>query len=542
MRLLKIGSSPDCNIVLNNPKVSGLHAEIILLNNGDILLEDKESTNGTYLNNQRIKPYTSVSIKRGDYVRFANETLSWSAVPQLPDNSMYKRIYGIGSNMVYNDIHVAGSNVSRFHATLKIDKRGRAYIEDHSMNGTTVNGVRVMAHQNVRLKRNDAVLVGGVPVDLSKYIKADLWPTVSKALGGVAVVAAIVAIISITVSPYGGGCSRPDTDTIINPPIEALMDATACVIGQYYVDVTIKNNPLDVFLPGVMPKSFRFGFNPNSEQWQLDLPNPATYYGTAFFISPYGELGTNRHVAVPWEYLNKSQVTMIVMQMREQVYSIVNEHRQELQKKDFRNNLYEAVGYEEKVTKQDITVYDILIDQLDHCEYEITGHHAYFGILLAGEFFSTVADLKSCQVIAESGTEKKDVALLRMNTPHTPDQILKKGWYRIENARIDETQLIIPEQLQTIGYPKGLQVGTIIGNGKELNPTLFNCPISRKVDRNEFQVQTVAMGGQSGSPVFDLNRNLVGVLYAGFDNAELTYCCHIKHLLELYENNKWIPR
>ena len=535
MRLLKIGSAPDCDIVLNSPKVSGLHAEITLLNNGDILVEDKDSRNGTFVNNQPVKPFTSISIKRGDYVRFANETLSWAMVPQLPDMSMYKEVHGIGSNMIYNDIHVSGNNVSRFHATLKIDKRGRAFIEDHSLNGTTVNGQKIMAHQNVRVKRNDAVVVGGMPVDLKHYIKPNVGQTILKSLGGVAAVAALVAIL-MRIIPW---ISKPPCED--NPKIGDLMDATACVIGEYYVDVTIKNNPLDVYLPGIMPETFRFGFQNN--QWKLGLPNPCTYYGTAFFISPYGELGTNRHVAVPWEYLTKAQTTLIEMQMREQVYSIVNEHRQELQNKSFRNNLLKTVGYEDQVEDEGISVYDIVVEQLDHCTYEISGHHAYFGILLSGDYFSTVADLKSCQTIAESGTPDRDVALLRLNTPHTPDAIMKnKGWYRICNARIDETQLAMSEPLQTIGYPVGLLVGTIMGNGKELNPTLVNCSMSRKPDKDQFQMQTVAMGGQSGSPVIDKDRNLVGVLYAGIDNSELTYCCNIKHLVALYEEYKYIKQ
>ena len=166
MRLLKIGSSPDCDIVLNSKRVSALHAELIMLNNGDILLEDKGSTNGTFVNNQAIKQGASVSVRRGDFIRFGDMELQWSAVPQPTDNSMFKKIYGIGSNMRYNDIQVTGNTVSRFHATLKIDKQGRAFIEDHSLNGTSINGKRIASHQNVRVKRGDDVVMGGVPVDL----------------------------------------------------------------------------------------------------------------------------------------------------------------------------------------------------------------------------------------------------------------------------------------------------------------------------------------------------------------------------------------
>ena len=54
MRLLKIGRSATNNIVLNSERVSTLHAELILLDSGEMLLVDKSSTNGTFVNNKRI--------------------------------------------------------------------------------------------------------------------------------------------------------------------------------------------------------------------------------------------------------------------------------------------------------------------------------------------------------------------------------------------------------------------------------------------------------------------------------------------------------
>ena len=49
MRLIKIGRDATCDIVLHSNKVSSLHAEITLMNSGDILLEDKGSHNETYI-------------------------------------------------------------------------------------------------------------------------------------------------------------------------------------------------------------------------------------------------------------------------------------------------------------------------------------------------------------------------------------------------------------------------------------------------------------------------------------------------------------
>lgn len=528
MRLLKIGSSPDCDIVLNSRRVSALHAELIMLNNGDILLEDKGSTNGTFVNNQLVKQGASVPVRRGDLIRFADTELQWSSVPQPSNNSMFKKIYGIGSNMRYNDIQVTGNTVSRFHATLKIDKQGRAFIEDHSLNGTSINGKRIAAHQNVRVKRGDDVVVGGVPVDLKPYIKGDIGGIVLKSLAGIAAVAAVLAILWIWPDP------KPK-----NPTIKELMNATSCVIGTYYIDVTIKDNPLNAVLPGLFPDKWRFGYDYSSQQWDLGSSNPCMYYGTAFFISEFGELGTNRHIAVPWEYLTDEQRLLIKLQMREKVNKLVGSHRKEQQESISQNTFMRAVGYE--VEEKENDVWSVIMEELDKCEYVISGKFEYLGILLPGNTFTTSVDLMACQVIAESGDAQKDVALLRLNNHETPLRIAKdRKFYRIENARLDETKLQISESLQTIGYPTGLQIGMELGNGEELNPSHANATMSRKPDNNRFQMQTVAMGGQSGSPVMDADRNLVGVLCSGYRNNEITYCCNIKHLVELYNRYKWV--
>lgn len=68
MKLLKIGSSSSNNIVLHSDFVSSYHAEMILLDNGDIILEDKNSKNGTFVGNQKLTPFFgSISKKRRLY-------------------------------------------------------------------------------------------------------------------------------------------------------------------------------------------------------------------------------------------------------------------------------------------------------------------------------------------------------------------------------------------------------------------------------------------------------------------------------------------
>lgn len=524
MRLIKIGSDSHNDIVLRSNKVSGLHAEIIILNNGDILLEDKGSLNGTFVAGQKIKPDTAVTVHRGDDIRLADTSLDWIQVPMAESNSKYRKLYGIGSNF-RNEIQVSGGTVSRFHATLKEDKQGRTFIEDHSMNGTTVNGKRIAAHQDIRLKPGDEVVVGGIPVDLKSYIRKKPMATVLKALACIAALALLGLGIWWLVGNTGKTKSK-------NPTLDALVQATPCVYGAYYIDVTINDDPFIGVING-WPEVWQFGVDRNGNLKLATMTNvevdPIQFNGTAFFISPYGEMGTNRHIAVPWEYLSKASIGEINQQMQECVGN-TGKLREALLDILSTNVRKKVLSYETAVA---------YLERFSKSGFNISGHFEYLGVILPGHNVSTISDLMSCQVIAESGDPKKDVALIRLNSQQTPEFIVTSGYYNIENARIDETQLKITEdQFRIIGYPGGMQIGFKTGNGEEINPSVHTATLSKVPDDNEFQLQTVGLGGQSGSPIIDSNRDLVGVFYSGLEGNEIAYGCNIKHLVELYNRYK----
>ena len=566
---LRIGSSSENDIVFNSRKVSGRHAEIAVLNNGDILLKDKGSTNGTFVNNQPIQSGVWVPIRRGDLVRFADMELQWASVPQV-DSRLFKSIYGIGKDAHYNEIVVNGNTVSDFHATLKIDKRGHAFIEDHSLNGTTVNGRRIASHQNIPIKRTDDVIVGGIRVNLKQYLKPDIWPVVLKVIGGVAAAAAVVALLVVlikpkdnqeqpiaqttpvlvqpeqeneqvkvvgetpsVVNPSDAGLVQksvePGNASVDNPSIEALMKATVLVYGAYYVDVVIKDNPFKG--RGVKDK-WTFGWD--GTQWDYWESTPYGYWGTAFFISSEGELGTNRHVACPWTEDAEDQYVSVDIKTKMQ--SIINDlctnYSKDVAKRNYMKNRY---GVDVPYDKETAARFDLL----KKSDFEISGHHGFLGIVLPGQNFSSTEDLARCQVIAESGDPKKDVAIIRMNSPRTPDFIMEGGFFRMENARLDETKIKVSEPLSCIGYPTGGTLGFDIGNGMELRPTFTNFTVGKTPDEYQFQVQGVSLGGNSGSPVFDQDRNLVGVLWGGLRRSDnITFICNIKHLNDLYQKHK----
>lgn len=519
MRLLKIGRDASCDIVLQSPKVSALHAEITLLNNGDILLVDKESRNGTYIMNQRIKPNTSVNIKRGDAVRFADVELIWSQVPMPESTSNLKAIYGIGTNNL-NEIQLSSNTVSRYHATLRIDKSNKATLEDHSKNGTTINGHKIAPFRQVPVKRGDSVVCGGVPVDLKPYIPVSLTKIVTY-IAAVAIIAGLVFIPIASIPwPFTGKIS-PKTD-------KALENATACVYGGFYYVVTVNDDPFKQRFND-WPEKFYFSKDEKGNFVFSVSPSelrPIVYSGTAFFISKNGELGTNRHIAVPWEERSEIDDDAI---------------RQMMQTIRDGTSGYVASLLGLFITKDLISQEDAIacMNRYRNSDITISGEFSYLGIGLTNTKVESYGDLNPCQVIAESGNPKKDVALIRLKTRHTPDYLVEEGAiFDISQARIDASKLQSDEDLFTIGYPWGMSVSNQLNDGKELHPTKHRVNISRNADDNAFQIQANSKGGQSGSPVFDKKHRLVGVLFGGYNNSDFTYCCNIKHLVELYQKNK----
>ncbi|MDI3477672.1 MAG: hypothetical protein PWQ59_1197 [Thermoanaerobacterium sp.] len=65
-----IGRADDCDIVVENPYVSSKHA-MIRKKGKKFVIQDLNSTNGTYVNGKRVK--NIARIKNNDVIKFGNE-------------------------------------------------------------------------------------------------------------------------------------------------------------------------------------------------------------------------------------------------------------------------------------------------------------------------------------------------------------------------------------------------------------------------------------------------------------------------------------
>src|SRR5258708_4380216 len=156
-RVWAIGGSPECDIVEPNPIVSGRHCLLAEYEQG-FAIEDLGSTNGTYVNGQRLTPHQPVWVSRTDVITLGTTApLKWpqqqapaapaamsathsAGVPRQATASMppAQRIISIGRNED-NDQVLAYPMISGNHARLIEEHSGRLLIEDlQSTNGTAV--------------------------------------------------------------------------------------------------------------------------------------------------------------------------------------------------------------------------------------------------------------------------------------------------------------------------------------------------------------------------------------------------------------------
>ncbi len=64
-----VGRGKDCSLTLIDPSISRIHAKLTVDRGGTILIEDLKSSNGTFVNNERVEVAT---LSNGDVVRFGN--------------------------------------------------------------------------------------------------------------------------------------------------------------------------------------------------------------------------------------------------------------------------------------------------------------------------------------------------------------------------------------------------------------------------------------------------------------------------------------
>jgi len=493
MQLISIGKNSSNKIVINNPHISNYHAEILIGDDGSVFITDKGSLNGTTVRGQKIQPETEVSVNRGDKVMFAGVVdMDWSKIPIIMPPPPGWKLFSIG-NGLKNRIHVNDptGRVSRYHATLKVDPKGKIFLTDHSSNGTFVNDMRITSGQEIRIKRKDRISFANAASlnwSLIKLPPIIPWKLISAAVVAVLVVAGIVGYYKIhSNDPNNSFVSVFSPSWSLEKTYNTYSNSIVCVYHQYRFVGKLRNSDRELVL-FIDEEGKVYKANKGSEL--------AAYFihggdGTAFLVDKTGTLVTNRHVTIPWE----------------------------------RNIAF----YESKRTDFDPNI------------EKIYGETVFIGITYEKNNISRISDFEECSVLSRTTDDiEKDIGLLRVKNPKQLPQHFTP--IDLNKAFLDRNKIPVGEIVYLIGYPLGRNMFSFISTGTtntvEVKLTSQAGAVNQFPDPIKFGHNALSFGGSSGSPIFNKKGQLIGVHNAGLSQAGISgYAWGIlaKHAKDLYD-------
>ena len=169
-----IGASGECDLTVAGSVVSSRHCRLSRTAAG-YLLEDLDSTNGTYVNGAAISGPTVVS--RNDRITLGRSiAMPWPI--ESPPNDKSQSIIRIGRDLE-NDVVIDEPAVSSFHAQITSTNSGHVIKDLGSTNGTAVGSPENFI-QNAAIGPTDVIFFGSHRIEASRLIGAQGNPPPSR--------------------------------------------------------------------------------------------------------------------------------------------------------------------------------------------------------------------------------------------------------------------------------------------------------------------------------------------------------------------------
>jgi S1-C subfamily serine protease len=356
-----------------------------------------------------------------------------------------------------------------------VDPKGKNYINDHSANGTYVNGSRIDSNKDVRVRRSDKISFANMEtLDWKKVVRKTSWLTVA------AIVAAVI-VVGGGIFAYAQGWIF-SSEWSLAKTYKTYSNSIACIYHEYRVVAKTDGGKEYVLYldkqTGELSK-MKAGFS-------------QSLGGTAFFIDTEGMMVTNRHVVFPWE-----------ADMPQYVQKYKQKYSDDPEVTIAGVTLYIGVAY----NNTSISRYS----DLEEC---------------------TIPKKKTNETL-------KDVALLKVKNPkQLPAKFvpvdLENAFLEARHITIGEPVYVIgyPPVLAA-STPEGA-MSTV-----EVKLTNQSGAISQLPDSYKFVHNATAFDGSSGSPIFNNKGQLIGVHYLERPQAgaQIAWGVLVKHAKELYERD-----
>ena len=159
--LWTVGRNPECDITVDSPAVSEYHC--LLSKNGDtFLIEDLSSSNGTFVNGERVMD--PVAVSREDRITLGHETV----FPWPAGISQRERVITVGRSPD-SDVVLDFPNISWEHARVIEDESGLTIEDRGSLNGTAIHSLSNRITRSP-VSPSDTVFFGSYRVKASQLL------------------------------------------------------------------------------------------------------------------------------------------------------------------------------------------------------------------------------------------------------------------------------------------------------------------------------------------------------------------------------------
>lgn len=171
-----LGRSPSSDIIIKNQSISNQHLKLIMQGN-IVKLTDLNSTNGTYIDGNKLQPNKEYILESGQKLVIGSEEVTYTIagsvkVPKnatktiVSENKKFKDITqsGIVGRSKESDTVIDNTNVSRKHLKVAFTN-DKVYITDlGSVNGTYIDGKKLEVNQKVELHQSEKLIIGSEEV------------------------------------------------------------------------------------------------------------------------------------------------------------------------------------------------------------------------------------------------------------------------------------------------------------------------------------------------------------------------------------------